>query len=68
LGQLKNQNDIILVKKIKVNELQPGHWVNLPGQSGHTEFFLPLFFLQSGPVPAPGQPVGPARSRVNPLG
>jgi len=34
----------------------PGRWVNPPG---HTGFFLSLFFLQTGPVPAPGWPAGP---------
>jgi len=29
------------------------------GQLGHTGFFLPLFFLQPGPVPTPGRPAGP---------
>ena len=29
-------------------------WV-LPGQLGHTKFFLTLFFLQPNSVPAPGQ-------------
>ena len=33
--------------------MQPGFW------PGHTGFFLPLFFLQPGPVPAPGRPDGP---------
>ena len=35
--------------------------VNPPGQPGHTRFFLPLFFLQPGPIPAPGRPAGPGR-------
>jgi hypothetical protein len=45
---LKNQNNVVLVKKkkTKVNGLQPGH----------TGFFLSLFFLQPGPVPALDQP------------
>jgi hypothetical protein len=49
---LKNQNDIILVKqkKTKVNGLQPGFW---PGHSG---FWLSLFFLKLGLVPASGWP------------
>jgi len=58
----KNQNDVVLVKKkTKINELQPSFWLGLamstgsPGQPGHTEFFLTLFFLQPGPVPASGQ-------------
>jgi len=44
-----NQNEIVLVKnkKTKANGLQPGFW---PAQSGHTGFFLSLFFLQPGPV------------------
>jgi hypothetical protein len=33
--------------------LQPGFWSDL---AGSTEFFLPLFFLQSGLVPVLGRP------------
>jgi len=58
----KNQNDVVLVKKnkkkTKINGFVTGPW---PGQPGHTEFFLPLFFHQLGPVPAPGRPAGPGR-------
>jgi len=50
-----NQNNVILVKKKKINRLQPGF---LPSQPGHTSFFLPLFFLQPGPVLVPGRPAG----------
>jgi hypothetical protein len=39
-------------KKQKSTGLQPGCRANPPG---HTEFFLPPFFLQPGPVPAPGR-------------
>jgi len=42
-------------KKTKINRLQPGF---LPSQPGHTSFFLPLFFLQPGPVLVPGRPAG----------
>jgi hypothetical protein len=55
-----NQNDVVLVKKQKstgcnrvfdqVLPSQPGHRVN---PLGHTVFFLPLFFLQLDPDPAP---------------
>jgi len=38
---------------------QPSRQVNPPG---HTGFFLPLFFLQPGPVSAPGRP-GPKSTR-----
>jgi hypothetical protein len=41
---------------------QPGHRVDPLGQPGHTGFFLPLFFHQPGPVPAPGRP-GPGSTR-----
>jgi len=44
-------------KIIKVNGFATGSWpgrrVNPPGQLGHAGFFLPLFFLQPSPVPAP---------------
>jgi len=34
----------------------------LPGQpAGSAEFFLTLFFLQPGPVPAPSRPARPGR-------
>jgi len=52
-----NQNDAVLVKKTKVNRLQPGFLLGLIGSTGspgHTEFFLSLFFLQPGPVLASG--------------
>jgi len=52
----KNQNDVILVKKKSTGCNWVFDWV-LSGQPGHTGFFLPLFFLQLGPVPAPGRPV-----------
>jgi hypothetical protein len=65
LGQFffLNQNDVILVKK-KIQQVTTRFLTGstgLPGQPGHTGFFLPLFFLQSGPVPAPDRPVGPGR-------
>jgi hypothetical protein len=41
---------------------QPGHRVNPPGQPGYTRFFLPLFFLQPGPVSALSRP-GPGLTR-----
>jgi hypothetical protein len=44
--------------KQKLTGLQPGLDRVLPG---HTGFFLPPFFLQPGPVLAPGQPVGLGR-------
>jgi len=44
-----NQNDVVLVKKQKLtgcNRVLTGSCqVNMPGQLGHTGFFLPLFFL-----------------------
>ena len=45
-------------KKQKSTGLQPGlaGSTRSPGQLGHTGFFLPLFFLQPGPVPASGRP------------
>jgi hypothetical protein len=51
-----NQNNIVLVKKKQKSRVAIGFStrscrVNPPG---HTGFFLPLFFLQPGPVPAPG--------------
>jgi len=51
-------------KKQKSTGLQPGlaGSTGLPGQLGHTGFFLPLFFLQPGPVPASGRP-GPGSAR-----
>ena len=56
-----NQNDIVLVKKKKnqrvCNRVLIGFYrVNSSSQPGCTGFFLPLFFLQPGPVAAPGQP------------
>jgi len=33
----------------------------LTGLPGHTGFFFPLFFLQPGPIPAPGRPAGPGQ-------
>jgi hypothetical protein len=52
----KKKNNIVLVKKTKVNGLQPDFWlsrrVNPPGQPGHTGFFLPCFFFN----PAQFQP------------
>jgi hypothetical protein len=35
-------------------------------QPGHTRFFLPLFFLKPGPVPAPGQLGSGSICRVGP--
>jgi hypothetical protein len=32
----KIQNGVVLEKKTKVNGLQPGYQVNLPGRPGHT--------------------------------
>jgi hypothetical protein len=63
----KNQNDVVLVKKKnkkkqKSTGLSPGLDRVLPGQPGHTGFFLPPFFHQPGPVPAPGRP-GPGLTR-----
>jgi len=40
-------------KKTKVNGLQPGFW---PGLAESAEFFLSLFFLQPGLVPALDRP------------
>jgi hypothetical protein len=31
------------------------------GSSGHLGFWLSLFFLKPGPIPAPGWPAGPDR-------
>ena len=53
----KIQNNIVLVKKTKVNGLQPG-FAGSPGRSGHTGSWLFLFFHQPGPIPAPGRPPG----------
>ena len=56
-----NQNNVVLVKKKNKNQrvatgfLTGSYQVNPPG---HTGFFLPLFFLQPGPVPASGRPAG----------
>ena len=41
--------------------LQPGLDQVLPG---HTGFFLPPFFIQPSPVPAPGQPGPGSTHRV----
>jgi hypothetical protein len=50
----KNQNDVVLVKKIKkstsCNQVLLGRRVNPPGYTG---FFLPSFFLQPDRIPAP---------------
>jgi hypothetical protein len=48
-----NQNDIVLIKKQKnCQRVTTGFCrVNRPG---HTELWLPLFFLKPGQVPAPG--------------
>jgi len=43
-----NQNDVVLVKT-KVNGFETG---------SHRVFLL-LFFLQPGPIPVPGRPIGP---------
>jgi hypothetical protein len=48
-----NQNDVVLVKK---KQKSTGCNRVLPGYTG---FFLPLFFLQPGPVLVPGRPAGP---------
>ena len=40
---LKNQNDIVLVKK-KINGLQPGFWPVLPSRRVTPGFFFPCFF------------------------
>jgi len=56
-----NQNDVILVKKTKVNGLQSGFWSSLAGSPDHTGFFLILFFLQPDPVPALGWPAEPGQ-------
>lgn len=40
--------------------------VNSPGQPSHTGFFLPLFFLQPGPVPAPDRPGPRSTHRAGP--
>jgi hypothetical protein len=69
LGQfffLKSKRRCFSKKKKKVNGLQPSFWPGLAGSTGHIGFFLPLFFLQPGPVPAPdrpvpSQPAGPGR-------
>jgi len=65
----KNQNDVVLVKKktkkTKANGFVTGSWPGLArsaGSPGHTGFFLPPFFRQPGPVPAPGRP-GPGSTR-----
>jgi hypothetical protein len=59
-GQLfflkKNQNDIVLVKN-KTQRVATEFLTGLARSPGHTGFFLPIFFLQPGPVPAPGRPV-----------
>jgi hypothetical protein len=45
----KKKNNIVLVKKTKINGLQPDFWLtrqlNPPDQPGHTGFFLPCFFF-----------------------
>jgi hypothetical protein len=64
-----NQNDIILVKKTKVNKLQPVFWPGLSGStgsSGHPGFFLTLFFFnpvrfQPRVSRVPSRPVRPGR-------
>jgi hypothetical protein len=53
-----NQNDVILVKKQKSTSCNRVFDRILPG---HTGFFLSLFFLQPGPVLAPGRPARPNR-------
>ena len=52
---LKNQNNVVLVKKQKSTGLQPGL------ASSHRVFSFP-FFLQPGPVHVPGRP-GPWSTR-----
>ena len=64
-GQLffkKNQNNVVLVKKLNKNQrvatrfLTGSCRVNWITESHRN--FLPMFFLQPGPVPAPGRPAG----------
>jgi hypothetical protein len=52
-------------KKIKINGFTTGSWPGLAGPTrslGHTGFFLPLFFLQPGPVPVSDR-LGPRSTR-----
>ena len=58
----KNQNDVVLVKKTKVNGLQPG----IAGLPGQPSFFLPYFFFNSARFQprvgrVTGRPAGPSR-------
>jgi len=56
-----NQNNVVLIiqqsQRIATRFLTGSCRVNhiLPGQPGHTGFFLPLFFLQSGLVSVSGR-------------
>jgi hypothetical protein len=54
-----NQNNIVLVKEKKnqwiCNRVLPGQLGRGVSPPGHIRFFLPLFFLQPGPVLAPGR-------------
>jgi len=53
----KIQNDVVLVKKTKVNELQPGFW---PGFAGSTGSWLFLFFsTRPGSSPGSTRRAGP---------
>ena len=55
----KSKRRFFSKKQTKINGLQLGFWLNLAGSTGspgHAEFWLFLFFLKPGPVPAPGQP------------
>jgi len=38
----------------------------MPGQPGHAEFFISLFFLQPGPVPVSGRPDPELTCRAGP--
>jgi hypothetical protein len=48
----KIQNGVVLVKKKKLNGLQPGFWPDFAGSAGS---WLMQFFHQPGLVPAPGR-------------
>jgi len=57
-----NQNDFVLVKKKKSQRIATRFLTGFcrARSPGHTGFFLSLFFLQPGPVPAPDRPGQPA--------
>jgi hypothetical protein len=57
---LKNQNEVILVKK-------KGQRVCNQVLPGHTRFFLPSFFLQPDLVPAPDRPDPGSTHRIGPV-